>query len=47
MADDFLSDEDKALFRESMRSVKPLNEKTKRVKIETPKPPIQPKKINP
>ncbi|STY28406.1 Smr domain protein, DNA mismatch repair protein-like protein [Legionella wadsworthii] len=27
MADDFLSDEDKALFRESMRSVKPLNEK--------------------
>lgn len=47
MADDFLSDEDKALFRESMRSVKPLNEKTKRVKVEAPKPSIQSKKINP
>ncbi|HHF7368467.1 TPA: Smr/MutS family protein [Legionella bozemanae] len=44
MADDFLSDEDKALFRESMRSVKPLNEKTKRVKVEAPKPSIQSKK---
>ncbi|WP_412757183.1 Smr/MutS family protein [Legionella bozemanae] len=44
MADDFLSDEDKALFRESMRSVKPLNEKTKRVKVEVPKPSIQSKK---
>lgn len=32
MADDFMSDEDKALFREHMRSVKPLNEHTKRVK---------------
>lgn len=31
MADDFMSDEDKALFRDQMRSVKPLNEKTKRV----------------
>lgn len=31
MTDDFLSDEDKALFRNHMRSVKPLNEKTKRV----------------
>lgn len=27
MTDDFLSDEDKALFRHHMRSVKPLNEK--------------------
>ena len=44
MADDFLSDEDKALFRESMRSVKPLNEKTKRVNTKKPKTPIPPKK---
>jgi DNA-nicking Smr family endonuclease len=29
MADDFLSDEDKALFREYMRAVTPLNEKKK------------------
>lgn len=35
MTDDFLSDEDKALFRHHMRSVKPLNEKTKRVKNPT------------
>ncbi len=35
MTDDFLSDEDKALFRHHMRSVKPLNEKTKRVKSPT------------
>ncbi len=32
MADDFMSDEDKALFRDQMRSVKPLNEKTQRIK---------------
>ncbi|WP_298625714.1 Smr/MutS family protein [uncultured Legionella sp.] len=32
MADDFMSDEDKALFREHMRSVKPLNDATKRTK---------------
>lgn len=38
MADDFMSDEDKALFREHMRTVKPLNEKTKRVK--DPAPPV-------
>lgn len=31
MADDFLSDEDKALFRTHMRSVKPLNKQTPRV----------------
>lgn len=31
MADDFLSDEDKALFRAHMRSVKPLDKKTPRV----------------
>lgn len=35
MADDSLSDEDKALFREHMRSVKPLNEQIKRIKIIT------------
>jgi DNA-nicking Smr family endonuclease len=44
MVDDFMSDEDKALFREHMRSVNPLNEKTKRVQITTPKPPIPPKR---
>ncbi|USQ14579.1 Smr/MutS family protein [Legionella lytica] len=45
MVDDFLSDEDKALFREHMRSVKPLNEKSKRVKTESvSKPPIPRKK---
>lgn len=44
MADDFLSDEDKALFREFMRSVKPLEEQSKRVKVSKPKPPIRPKK---
>ncbi len=32
MADDILSDEEKALFREHMRSVKPLTEATKRIK---------------
>ena len=36
MADDFISDEDKALFRELMRSVKPLHEKTQKVKAKTP-----------
>ena len=40
MANDSMSDEDKALFREHMRSVKPLNEKTKRVRTSAPKPPI-------
>lgn len=35
MADDFMSDEDQALFREHMRQVKPLNEKTKRTKQKT------------
>lgn len=29
MTDDFLSDEDKALFRHHMRSVKPLKRKNK------------------
>ncbi|CAM2915308.1 Smr domain protein, DNA mismatch repair protein-like protein [Legionella steigerwaltii] len=47
MADDFLSDEDKALFREYTRSVKPLNEQTKRVKVSQPKPSIPPKKKTP
>ncbi|KTD05444.1 DNA mismatch repair protein-like protein [Legionella gratiana] len=43
MADNFVSDEDKALFRECMRSVKPLHEKTRRVTSKT-KPPRQPQK---
>ncbi len=46
MVDDFMSDEDKALFHAHMRSVKPLNEKTKRVKTTPPKPAIPPKRIN-
>lgn len=41
MADDTLSDEDKALFRDHMRSVKPLNEKTSRVKDPKTPPPVQ------
>lgn len=44
MVDDFMSDEDKALFHAHMRSVKPLNEKTPRVKTTAPKPAIPPKK---
>lgn len=44
MVDDFMSDEDKALFHAHMRSVKPLNEKTVRVKTTAPKPAIPPKK---
>ncbi|KTD66817.1 DNA mismatch repair protein-like protein [Legionella steelei] len=44
MADDFLSDEDKALFRESMRSVKPLTQQAKKVKVSQPKPAIPKKK---
>ncbi|WP_133137859.1 Smr/MutS family protein [Legionella rowbothamii] len=49
MVDDFLSDEDKALFREHMRSVKPLNEKNNRVKTESsPKPPpLRKRRIEP
>ena len=35
-----MSEEDKALFREHMRSVKPLDEKTKRVTTPAPNPPI-------
>lgn len=46
MVDDFMSDEDKALFREHMRSVKPLKDKTKRVSTEASKPPIPPKHVN-
>ncbi|ARB92203.1 Smr/MutS family protein [Legionella longbeachae] len=38
MTDNFVSDEDKALFRECMRSVKPLHEKTKRVATKTQAP---------
>lgn len=44
MADDFMSEEDKALFRDHMRTVKPLAEKIKRVKMSTPAPAIPPKK---
>ncbi|CEG57683.1 Smr/MutS family protein [Legionella fallonii] len=44
MADDFLSDEDKALFRAHMRSVKPLSKQTPRVDTQTT-PPEVPKKI--
>jgi DNA-nicking Smr family endonuclease len=44
MVDDFLSDEDKALFHAHMRSVTPLNEKTQRVKSIAPKPAIPPKR---
>ena len=38
MTDDFLSDEDKALFHEHMHSVKPLHTKNKRAQVTTPKP---------
>ncbi|MDP3267414.1 MAG: Smr/MutS family protein [Legionella sp.] len=44
MADDFMSEEDKALFRDHMRTVKPLAEKIKRAKMSTPAPAIPPKK---
>lgn len=43
MTDNFVSDEDKALFRECMRSVKPLHEKTKSLTTKTT-PPTQPQK---
>lgn len=46
MTDDSMSDEDKAIFRDHMRSVKPLNEKNKKVRIDTPKPAIPPKRIH-
>ena len=45
MVDDFMSDEDKALFREHMRSVKPLKDKNKRVTATAPKPPILPERV--
>ncbi|MCW8409707.1 Smr/MutS family endonuclease [Legionella sp. PATHC035] len=47
MADDFLSDEDKALFREHMRSVKPLQKQAKQVKVVQPKPSVPPQKRTP
>ncbi len=40
MADDYLSDEDKALFRETMRSVKPLD-KSKQVSFKKKPPPAR------
>lgn len=46
MVDDSISDEDKALFRHHMRSVKPLNEKTIRAKATAPKTTIPPKKVD-
>lgn len=45
--DDFMSDEDKALFQAHMRSVAPLKEKNKRVNTPAAKPAIPPKKRNP
>lgn len=39
MTDKPISDEDKALFREHMRSVKPIKDKTKRVATRTPPAP--------
>ncbi|MDI1351513.1 MAG: Smr/MutS family protein [bacterium] len=47
MADDIMSEEDKALFREHMRSVKPLNEQTKREKQRVVPPTPQKKKFVP
>jgi DNA-nicking Smr family endonuclease len=47
MVNDFMSDEDKALFLEHMRSVKPLTEKTKRVTSVNPKSPSPLKKRSP
>lgn len=47
MADDSMSDEDKALFRDHMRSVKPLCEKTKRINSPAPSVPIKPRKKEP
>ena len=44
MVDDFMSEEDKALFRDHMRSVKPLNEKNTRIKNTSPKPALPQKK---
>lgn len=44
MTDDSLSDEDKALFREQMRSVKPLKKSVD--KIQEKKTPAPPKKIH-
>lgn len=41
-----MSDEDKALFREHMRSVKPLDEKTKRVNSPPSITPVKPQRIN-
>lgn len=43
MTDDSLSDDDKALFREHMRSVKPLKESTAKVKEKLPPPSLPPK----
>ncbi len=47
MADDFLSDEDKALFRDHMRSVKPLNKQTPRVHSKAAPPEVVKKSTNP
>ncbi|TAL65889.1 MAG: DNA mismatch repair protein MutS [Legionella sp.] len=44
MADDSLSDEDKALFRDHMRAVKPLKKQTQRDDTPKPKPAPPPKK---
>jgi DNA-nicking Smr family endonuclease len=47
MANDFMSEEDKALFREHMRAVKPLNEKTKRAESPAPVTPMPLKRKQP
>jgi DNA-nicking Smr family endonuclease len=47
MADDSLSDDDKALFRQHMQTVKPLNEKTIRIKEQKTKLPPPKKRFDP
>lgn len=44
MTDDSMSEEDKALFREHMRAVKPLNKKTERISQPKTSLPVRPPK---
>lgn len=44
MSDDSLSDEDKALFRDHMRGVNPLNKNNTKIPTEKPKPSPRPRK---
>ena len=46
MTDDSLSDDDKALFREHMRSVKPLKESTAKIKEQRTQPKVPRKQKN-